>query len=184
MRAPLPLAGLLLTVGLLATGCDSVGGTPASSSDFVPVDPRQAYLRTDDGDALDAPAVRLRDYEVTPGDVVCARVVGDFTSEPGARASDRDLPMLTAVFSATDILLAPDQTNRVPGAIDAGDDVSTLSTASGGATDIDEDFDATNGCVEVPEGAVYAFLAPYATRYSDNVEAAPNGQRFGLLLRR
>ena len=183
MRAPLPLAVLFLAVGLAATGCDSVGNEPGSTPDFIPVSPKQTYLKTDDAGALDAPAVRLSSYGVAPGDYVCGGVVGDFTTEPGALASDRDLPMLTAVFSATNVLLSSNEMNRVPGALDTGNDVTTIDTTGGSPTDIAEDFDATDGCVEVPAGAVYAFIAPYDARYSDNADALLGGRTFGLVLR-
>lgn len=233
MRALLTLPGLLLTLGLVLGGCDSVGlddgpctacsagdagspdGHPGSDGDgsddggatdngdpgdgdseaggdggdtsdrVIPVDPRQTYTLTWKDDALDAPAILLADYGVSPGDVVCGRAVGDFYTEPGVLASSRGYPQITAVFSASDVLLAPAQRDRVAGAIDTTEDVTTLATAYDGLeTDIDEDIDATGGCMTVPDGARYVFLAAYDAFYADNEDANAGGQPFGLLLKK
>ncbi|PAP77812.1 hypothetical protein [Rubrivirga marina] len=164
---------------------DDGSGPGGSTDDFIPVDPRQTYTLTWKDDAIDAPAVRLADYGVAPGDVVCGQAVGDFYTEPGVLASSRGYPQMTAIFSSDASLLPSDQRVRVKGAVDTADDVPTLATAIDGLdTDVAEDFDATSGCVTVPDGARYVFLAPYDAYYGDNTDAHPSGQPFGLLLKK
>jgi hypothetical protein len=164
------------------SGGDLPGG---STDDVIPVDPRQTYTRTWKDDALDAPAILLAEYGVAPGDVVCGRAVGDFYTEPGVLASSRGYPLITAVFSSSDVLLPSDERDRVKGAIDTDDDVATLATATDGLeTDVAEDVDATDGCITVPDGARYVFLAAYDTFYADNSDALADGQSFGLSLKK
>ena len=163
------------------------GGTPtddgSDATTFLSVDPRQTYTRTSQDAALDAPALRLADYGVAPGQTVCARAVGDFYLEPGVLASASGYPLVTAIFSADDVLLAADQRARVAGAVDTDADVATLETRYGQlATDVAEDFDATGGCVTVPAGAQYVFLAAYDGYYADNEDALVDGQAFGLAI--
>ena len=160
------------------------GSMPGGSTDdFIPVDPRQTYTLTSKDDAVDAPAVRLADYGVASGDVVCGQAVGDFYTEPGVLASSRGTPQLTAIFSADDVLLPSDQRVRVTGAVDTAEDVTTLATAHGGIdTDVAEDFDASDGCITVPADARYVFLAPYDAYYGDNTDAVAGGRPFGLVL--
>lgn len=167
-------------------GSDDDGSAPGDSSDdVIPVDPRQTYTLTWKDDARDAPAILLADYGMSPGDVVCGQAVGDFYTEPGVLASSRGYPQITAIFSATDVLLPSAQRYRVKGAIDTPEDVETLATAYDGLeTDVDEDFDATGGCITVPDGARYVFLAAYDAFYADNTDANVGGQPFGLLLKK
>ena len=155
------------------------GGSDAAT--FLSVDPRQTYTRTSQDDALDAPALRLADFGLAPGQTVCAQAVGDFYAEPGVLASASGYPLITAIFSADDVLLAADQRARVAGAVDTDDDVTTVETRYGQlATDVAEDFDATGGCVTVPDGARYVFLAAFDGYYADNEDALVDGRAFGL----
>jgi hypothetical protein len=81
---------------------------------------------------------------------------------------------MIGVFSSTNVLLAPNFLNRVPGAIDAGMPVVTWSTLYGNmATDILQDFRIANTIVQVPLGANYLFVAAEDIYYSDN--SNPNG---------
>ena len=168
-------------------GSDDDGGSDGGEADktsFVEVHPRQTYLLTSaDPDAVDAPALRLSDWGLEAGDVVCATAVGDFYTEPGVLASSRGLPLVTAIFSATDELKPDTERRRVETALEAGDDVGTWATAVGGhETDVAEDLDATDACVTIPAGAAFVFLAPFDSFYGDNADALVNGQPFGLLV--
>ena len=187
MRFPSLLFGL--SVVLAATGCDSTGidgpnegGHPCSSnchpgggddSDartaVVDLDPRQTYLRTYEGGAVDAPALSLTDNGVSAGDRLCFAAEGDYVYGPGDVASNTGRPLAIAVFSSSSELLDASQRYRVAGAIDAGPDVETLPTLQGGyATDIPQDFDATDACVTIPVGARFIFFSAYDDQFEDN----------------
>ena len=151
------------------TGGGTGGGTKTSS--LVTVNPRQTYILTSANDLqdVDAPAVRLSDLGYAPGQPVCFRAEGDFTFTPGARASKRSSGIVTAVFSSTADLLNGDNRHRVTGAIDAGTDIVTQPTALDAiATDVPEDFDATNTCLTVPAGAQFVFFGINDTYFTDN----------------
>lgn len=202
MRASLLLLGLSLSL-VFFTGCDSVGtddpttchschpgdgdgdgdGGDGGSSDatFIPVDPRQTYLRTSHDAAIDAPAIRLSDHDAEPGERVCGVAVGDFDTGGGSLVRSNGGPLITAVFSSDSQLLGSSHLNRVPGAIDAGDDARTPDTVIDGLpTDIAEDFDASNACVTIPAGAAFVFFSAYDGFFADNVDATPGGQPFGI----
>lgn len=208
MRSATFFGGLALLLALPLSGCDTVGlddqpciqcdadaddgggdaddggdlGGPVTT--FLEVDPRQTYTRTHGDGALDAPALLLADEGLAPGDRVCATAVGDFRiASGGGLARSRDLPLVTAIFSADDELLAADQFDRVTGAIDVGSDVVTPDTESEGhATDVAQDFDATEVCVTIPDGARYVFLSAYDTYFADNEDVVADGQPFGLVV--
>jgi hypothetical protein len=87
-----------------------------------------------------------------------------------------------AVFSSSTTLLGPTLLNRVPGAIDAGQDHTTIPTCPGNlATDIPQDFSVSPTGVDVviPAGATYLFLATRDCFYHDNTD--PDGD-FGVRL--
>ena len=81
---------------------------------------------------------------------------------------------MIGVFSSSDVLLAPNVLNRVPGAIDAGIPVVTWNTYFGNmSTDIPQDFRIADTIVQVPLGANYLFVAAEDIYYSDNSD--PDG---------
>ena len=165
------------------------GDGGGSASGAVPVDARQTYLRTHEAGTedqpLDAPALDLADLGLAPGQPACFEALGDFVYYDDLRARDRDARLVTGVFSSSATLLGPDAWDRVPGALDAGDDVYTESTYRDGlGTDIAQDFDATSGCVTVPDGAKYLFLAPWDNLYRDNADALVDGQPFRVAVSR
>ncbi|WP_412067828.1 hypothetical protein [Rubrivirga sp. IMCC43871] len=163
----------------------SDGGGTSDANVFIEVDPRQTYLRTSSDHAIDAPALRLADEGIEAGDYVCAVAVGDYVLGTGVRASTLSQPLLTAIFSADDTLGPDDQRVRVKKAVEAGDDVPTPDTQSGGyATDVAQDFDATSVCLTIPEGATYAFLAPFGSSFGSNGPVPDATQPFGLLIKR
>ena len=175
MRTPLLLVGFFV----LLSGCDTTGIDDDDVCQFncggegvnatLDVSPRQTYLRTSDDDAVDSPAVSLADLRYQPGDRICFRVEGDFSLVEDYWASERGDGYLTAVFSSSDTLRDSDRLDRVPGAIDAGDDVFTLDTERNGLdTDIREDFRADDVCLTVPDDAEYVFFAAFDSLYGDN----------------
>ncbi len=79
---------------------------------------------------------------------------------------------LIGLFSATSELKSIDNLNRVPGAIDSGEDYRTGETYFGKVpTDISEDFIVkylVGSNVEIPSGAKFLFLCCADTYYPDN----------------
>lgn len=86
--------------------------------------------------------------------------------------SGDEIPLL-GLFSSSKQLNSIDELNRVPGAIDYGDDVFTEGTYfQGYQTDIPEDFRIephSGDTITIPEGARYLFLCVYDGFYPDNV---------------
>lgn len=127
--------------------------------------------------------IRLSDYAIAPGDALQLNVVGDW--RPGVNRID-DAPFsdtdttLVDVFSSSNVLLPSDQLARVPGAIDAGNDLVTQDTCAlaSQATDIPEDFGLFPWAQAiVPERAEYLFLSVDECHFEDNND--PDGD-FGL----
>ena len=169
------------TTGGGTTGGDTTGGG-TSNATFIPVNPRQTYLRTIKDNALDAPAVRLSDFNAEPGEQVCGFAVGDFNTGGGVLASSTGSPLITAVFSSDDRLLSADHLDRVPGAINVDPDVVTpVTSVDQYTTDIAEDFDATNTCVTIPAGATHVFFSAFDGFYADN--ASTSGPTFGIQIK-
>ena len=84
---------------------------------------------------------------------------------------------LVGVFSSTNQLLSINDGHRVPGAIDAGEDIDTGETwFTHENTDIPEDFKitpSTGFSIEVPQNAKYLFLSFLDSYYPDNTAPAP-----------
>lgn len=198
MRTTLLFAGLALAFTLPLTGCDSTGidgetcqyncvggsnngagggdggdngggngGDKASVT--IDISPRQTYLRTSEDDAIDAPAISLRDLGYSAGEPVCFRTEGDYTIAGTYYATERGGTLLTAVFSSSQTLRSNSERYRVADAIEAGSDTFTLPTDRNGlVTDIDEDFDALDVCLTIPDGAEYVFFGAFDSFYGDN----------------
>ena len=168
-----------------SNGGGSNGGGNDTKSAFVTVNPRQAYILTsgDDLQDLNAPAVRLSDIGLAPGQPACFRAEGDFITGPNARASKRGTGVVGAVFSRTSDLLNGDNRDRVTGAIDAGPDFTTVPTFLGSvATDISQDFDANDVCLTVPADAQFVFFGINDGFYSDNANI--DGVAYGVRVSR
>lgn len=95
---------------------------------------------------------------------------------------------LNGVFSASQVLLPSGLQNRVQDAIEAGNDVFTGPTFTGGfATDIDQDFQVSpfgapapvGVSIVIPSSATHLFLAASSSFYGDNTD--PDGN-FGYIL--
>ena len=84
---------------------------------------------------------------------------------------------LVGVFSSTNQLLSIYDAHRVPGAIDAGEDIDTEETwFTHENTDIPEDFKitpSTGFSIEVPQNAKYLFISFLDSYYPDNTAPAP-----------
>lgn len=173
-------------------GGDGDGGNDDGSDDggngrFVEVNPTTTYLRVSlDGaeDAVgDARAIPLSEIDISPGEAVCFRTLGDFYYVDNLRASERGYELITAVFSSTDELGHRNDKKRVLGALEAGSDVYTADTFLGGQiTNIDEDFAVTDVCLTVPNDARYIFFSATDDVFNDNVDVRENDQPFGVLV--
>ena len=149
---------------------------------FAPVDPAATYLRADDGVAGATPLL-LSDYGLAPGNVACFRAAGDFFYAPGLLASSADATLVTGVFSGSDNLSATSELNRVKDAIDGMWHIDTpVVFSTGAATEIDQDFRATDDCWTVPDGATHVFFSAFDDAFLDNTDATAGGQEFGVFV--
>lgn len=122
------------------------------------VDPAQTYLQA--SGASDAIAINLANVGLAPGDQIHVARLGEFNFDGSdeSRTSER----MVAVFSGSDVLEGENE--RLPDAINAGQDVSTF------ASEIPEDFQVNGDTVEVPQGATHLFLAADDTELGDNTD--------------
>jgi len=132
------------------------------------LDPKAGFLLTcSDSGALDAVPHDLAAHGIYPGDWILIDQLGYYDGGGGYTNQNN----MHGVFSTSDVLLGGDQLNRVPGAIDAGEDIDTNPThnCGGESTNIPEDFEIEPFIrIKVPQGAKYLFLAPNDTKYEDN----------------
>lgn len=134
------------------------------------VDPRRTHLRTSSDAPLDALKIDLAALGISSGSTVRLEQLGAWSCGP----CQDTITGMTGVFSAGDVLLPSDQSHRVPGAIDAGDDMGTGPTPAGGfPTDIPEDFSISDTTIEVPSGATHLFVGALDIIFFDNSD--PNG---------
>jgi len=147
---------------------------PAAYGATIPLDPTASFLRTEnDLGATLAPAIQLSDLGVSAGDQVRLEGVGSYDRGGGFG----EFFDLIGLFSSSNTLLPSNLLNRVPGAIDAGTDISTLPTNFGGSpTDIPEDFwislfdgSVRDGEITIPNGALFLFLGTADSYFEDNV---------------
>jgi len=141
------------------------------------VNPKSSYLRAWPGDVPKPPRViDLEAIGALPGETLQLATIGDFAELPSLE--DGNNTRMTAVFSSTNVVKAPGQRYRIPGAINAGPDINTggflscfLIFCSVQSSDIPEDFrvDPTRSVV-VPAGAKYLFVAPLppSRKWADN----------------
>lgn len=144
------------------------------------IDPAATYLHTAaDDPAKNANAISLSKADIAPGDEVTLARTGSYDKKGlGGKG-------LTAVFSSSAELSAAEESHRVPGAIDAGNDYETSRTYyTEATTDIPEDFQVstTDGSdpsvtLTVPDGATHLFASAIDNLYSDNSDEDGN---FGL----
>ena len=150
-----------------------LAGTPVATkatSIDISLDPRATFIRASITDFVPTP-IDLALLGVAPGDTIGLEVIGDFK---GSSAGFDDWITRFGVFSATDVILAKTFTNRVPDAIDAGEDYFTVDTYYGNfPTDVLEDFFIDDILITVPAGAAFLFLAVPDSYYQDNSD--PDG---------
>jgi len=150
---------------------------------FFKLDPQATYLRTNnDPGAKSAFPFDLGALGISPGDLLTLERVGDYRYRGGIADGDTATATI-GVFSGSATLLGGANPNRVPGAIDAGTDVFSLPTDSGGLpTDISQDFALTTTVV-VPTGASHLFISPNDSFFGDNTDPDNDyGVRLGTAL--
>ena len=148
-----------------------------------PLDPRAAYLRTNNDQPQPPLVLSLAALGLVPGQWLRIETTGAFRYINGCTDTYRSL---CGVFSASSTLLATNVQQRVPGAIAAGPTFQGGSTYSGNLPmDIPQDFFISrqlwdNGIqVEIPNGATHLFLGVHDSLYNDNVD--PNGD-YGIIV--
>ena len=188
-----PVTAVVITLVLcMLVGCsddESVTEVKQSKTIFInffKINPLATYLHvcSDPGDpwyddgALNAQPILLADYNIVPGDSLKFDVIGDFFNGNNPRSR------VIAVFSSSETLLNGSETQRVPGALEAGEDFVTIDThgCGGETTDIPEDFYCTpTVSISVPTGATHLFICARDSYYEDNTDGDDN---FGLNISR
>ena len=153
---------------ILATGVVATLAFGSAGAAVIPVDSTATYLRTnDDPGATDSIPIELASLSLAAGDTIRLQVLGDYSFELGNTPDE--VTRLIAVFSSSVSMLSSENLDRVPGAIDSGADVETSNTFFGDlSTNIAQDFLITDLIVQIPSGALYLFVAPEDSHYSDN----------------
>jgi hypothetical protein len=135
---------------------------------FYGVNSKGSYLLANKGDHPQPPTIiSLADLGAVPGNTLKIARVG--TYDDITELKDGTATKVAAVFSSSNQVLADNKVARIPGAIDAGNDVTTgtylkclifpLCTVV--QTDIPQDFAVTNSpTVTIPAGAQYLIVAP------------------------
>jgi hypothetical protein len=157
---------------------NGISPATAITETTVSHDTRGTYLRLGSTDASFTPAIiNLVSNGFSPGDSVIISFSGTWRfvcSNPGTELTSENEAgtHLIGVFSSSNTLLAPNVSNRVPGAIDAGTDYATLNaTPTGETTDIPQDFRIvpnTGFEITIPAGASHLFLSMSDTHFVDN----------------
>ncbi len=162
---------------LLAFSC-ALSMSVAAAADIYPLNSRATYLHTNqDPSAAAALAIPLSGRAYAPGTWITITALGDFKV---GGAYDDEYVSMGGLFSSSNVLLEPGAANRVPGAIDAGDDYITSPTWFGTqSTDIAADFaiglsdSQRSVTLPIPEGAGWLFVGLIESHYSDNSD--PDG---------
>lgn len=142
---------------------------------FYGLNSKSTYLRVALGDQAAQPlAISLAEIGAQPGDTLHLEPAGTYSDLSVLK--DGTETRLTGVFSSSNVVGPPSDRNRIPGAIDAGTNVTTqtyldciLLLCALHPSDIPQDFRIDPAVdVVVPGGAQYLFVAP-----------TPNSQRWG-----
>ena len=176
------VGALLLSVGVSSpTEAQTATDLPAPNPNLITV--RATFLHADADDATSQPRVvdlsaagykpgdTLRiTYDVPPPGFSYYGCQGPFVGADGVR--------LLGVFSSSSELLPPSARERVPGAIDAGQDVYVGPTyPNNELVDIPQDFQVTppsGFLIEIPPSATHLFLGLADAYYRDNCGAGGN----------
>jgi hypothetical protein len=169
----------MLTICLLAAYCRvGVPVKAANGSVEIEVPVRGTYLYVDPRDnfGVESPGVAdLQNNGISGGDTILISFEGTVDNYGGS--DYHTLDYLIGVFSSTNQLLSVSEADRVPGAINAGDDFDTGQTwFSDENTDIPEDFQitpSTGFLILVPQNAKYLFLSMLDSWYPDNTSPSP-----------
>ena len=150
----------------------------ANGSVEIEVPVRGTYLYVDPRDnfGVESPGVAdLQNNGISGGDTILISFEGTVDNYGGS--DYHTLDYLIGVFSSTNQLLSVSEADRVPGAINAGDDFETGQTwFSDENTDIPEDFQitpSTGFLIQVPQNAKYLFLSMLDSWYPDNTSPSP-----------
>ena len=152
--------------------------------EVISLEPNASYLRIDPDDLtngvgpVDAVALDLAALGFAPGDAIFLDPVGSLS--PFGSTEPERADSLSAVFSATDVLLAGNELDRVQDAIQpafGSPSYVALPSANGGLErDIPQDIaiQRTGNLLVVPDGAAFLFVAPTDIFLSDNTDADDN----------
>lgn len=173
-----------LAILLMVPACDSyepgtnpleddlVDPTSCDASSAIAIAADGTYLRTHQDEPADPTAVDLAAVGAAAGSTLILERFGEYQykSNDDPRLVRRET---AGVFSASQDLRPTNQSARVVGAIEAGEDVVTDPTFHGNfPTDIEHDFEiGDRTSVTVPEGAQYLLITPIAVKFVDNVDA-------------
>jgi hypothetical protein len=168
------LVGLMLSTFLLVAFFGfGVLVKAADGSVEIEVSVRGTYLYVDPqgNSGVESPGVvDLEGNGISGGDTVLISFEGTVDNYGGSDYHSVD--SLIGVFSSTSQLLSVSEADRVPGAINAGDDYVTSETwFSHENTDIPEDFQITPSSgflIQVPQNAKYLFASMIDSWYPDN----------------
>ncbi|HTO06390.1 MAG TPA: hypothetical protein VMR86_04970 [Myxococcota bacterium] len=135
---------------------------------FYGVNSKGSYLLAGGVDHPQPPTIiKLADLGAAPGSTLRIDRVGTYDDKTELR--DGNATKVGAVFSSTNEVKKDNQRNRIPGAIEAGTNVTTGSylkclifpICTSVPTDIPQDFAVTSGAtLTVPAGAQYLIVAP------------------------
>jgi hypothetical protein len=146
----------------------------AASASVISINPPATYLRTEDDPAVASFAFSLASLGISPGQQIQIERLGFYNAFGGLPEDGRSL---LAVFSSSDILLAPSSPNRVPGALSAGGSFFSPNTWNGNlTTDIPQDFVIDDGSttgsttLQIPGGAGYIFFSVSDSYFTDNAD--------------
>lgn len=146
----------------------------SNNNSKVEVSVRGTYLRADP--TPDSPGIiDLESNGFSEGDSIIISFEGSF--DRYGQSDYETLDYLIGVFSSTDQLLFINMEQRVPGAIEAGEDFTSSDTwFSNENTDIPEDFEispASGFSITIPENAKYLFVCLHDSYYPDNTSLGP-----------
>jgi hypothetical protein len=174
------VSALVLSVGVSSPTEAQTASVPSPAPISGQIAVKATFLHADAADAPDPPRVvdlsaagykpgdTLRiSYEIPPSGFSYFGCQGPFEETEGVR--------LLGVFSSSSELLAPSARARVPGAIDAGEDIYVEPTYLNNApVDIPQDFRVTPPSefhIEIPPSATHLFLGIADSYYRDNCGA-------------
>jgi hypothetical protein len=140
----------------------------------IPRSSDATYLYVCQDPAGNVVPIDLAALGVSPGQMIGLEILGDWDESFFETGGDVHTGTW-AVFSSSAVLLATNQPHRVPGAIAAGNPVTTPSPylCNQESTDIPEDFAIPAGSplvLVVPPGATHLFTSPADWLFYDNAD--------------